>query len=87
MEELTENEMIFLEEAYKQAKTHPQRQAIDDPMLQRLGGAAFIESRRSLEEKGLIDRRGATGGMSTGGVWVTQAGMNKAKELFGSDTD
>jgi hypothetical protein len=86
MEELTENEKVFLEEASKQAKDHPQKQALDDPMKKKLGENDFREARKSLEEKGLIDRKGATRGTATGGMWVTQAGMNKAEELFKNQT-
>jgi hypothetical protein len=82
MGELTEDEKVFLEEAYEQLKKnpHPQNQIIDDEMRKKLGADA-TEVALSLEEKGLIDRFGG----ATGVVRITQAGMNKAKELFGSD--
>jgi hypothetical protein len=59
---------------------HPQNQIIDDEMRKKLGADA-TEVALSLEEKGLIYRFGG----ATGVVRITQAGMNKAKELFGSD--
>lgn len=90
MEELTENERVFLEEAHKQLKEHPhpRGEVLDEPIQQRLGATSFpelekfLEPRNSLAEKGLLDSQVA---VSSGVVRITQAGMNKAEELFGSD--
>lgn len=79
--DLSPDEQEFMCAAYKQAKDHPQRQVIDDPILTNLGAGRFLAARDALEQRGFVDRKGAGRGQSTGGFWVTQAGMNEAREI------
>jgi hypothetical protein len=80
-EQLNPQEQEFLCIAWNQAKDHPQRQALDEPVLEKLGMKDFSEARDSLESSGYLDRGGASRGQSTGGFWITQAGANLAQEI------
>jgi hypothetical protein len=81
-EGLTQKERDFLCKAYEQAKDHPQRQVIDDPLQSMFGTEELLRLRGLLEGRGYLDRGGVhAAGTSLGGFWLTRAGMNEAERL------
>jgi len=85
--ELSAEERDFLCSAYEQAKDHPQRQVIDDPLQSRFGASDLLRLRGILEGLGYLNRGGLDhGGLergATGGFWLTRAGMNEAERICG----
>lgn len=80
--ELSDAERKLLCMAWDQAKRNRQRQVDEVPIFEEMGSDASVSVRRSLEDAGYIDKRGATeAGATTLGFWVTKAGEELAKQI------
>ena len=89
-EGLTQEERGFQCGAYEQAKAHPQRQVIDDPLQSMFGAAELVRLRDLLEKRGYLDRgsvQHGPAGASVGGFWLTVAGTNEAERVCAEEAE